>query len=132
MSASSAVPLSHSINSPMGPRSRKAAPINHGSEACALRALPQARAAQRNVDSVTARRLFFANMFVPPFPWPGAGGGFEVRDGRPSNTFPGLQVAIGSGGVGRATIKHQDLATLDPVFDRDRSVRSVRFSIMEE
>ena len=45
--ASSAVSLGHGINSAMGLRAPNASPVNHGTEACALRASPQARVAQR-------------------------------------------------------------------------------------
>ena len=77
---SSAVSLNDGINLAMGVRAPHAAPINHGTGACALRAPPQARVAQQ-YSCGDGASPFYANVFIPPSPWPGGRGRFEVWDG---------------------------------------------------
>ena len=69
--ASSAVSLSRGINSAMGVRAPNAAPINHGTGACALRAPPQERVAQQ-YSCGDGASPFYANVFIPPSPFLGS------------------------------------------------------------
>ena len=65
--ASSAVSFSRGKNSAMGARAPNAVPINHGTGACALRALPQARVAQQ-YSCGDGALPFYANVFIPLSP----------------------------------------------------------------
>ena len=63
--ASSAVPLSRGIYSAVEVPAPNAAPINHGTGVCALRASPQARIAQQ-YSCGDGASPFYANVFTPP------------------------------------------------------------------
>ena len=66
--ATGAVSLSRGINSATGVRAPNAAPINHGTGACALRAPPpQARVAQQ-YSCGDGAWSFYAYAFSPPSP----------------------------------------------------------------
>ena len=84
--ASSAVSLSRGVNSAMGVRAPNAAPIDHGTEACTLRASPQARVAQQ-YSCGDGASPFCGNVFIPPLPNQAVAVGFRCGTANPQTLF---------------------------------------------
>ena len=115
----------------MGVRAPNAAPINHGTESCALRAPPPGTRRAPKAE-VTARRLFTRTCSSPPLPDQAVAVGLRCGTVDPRNTFSDHEVAVDLR-CGKANTKTpRSFARLDPVFARDSSKRSVFFSIKEE
>ena len=124
--ASSVVSLSSGINSAMGVRAPNAAPINHGTGPCALRAPPPGTC--RATTQLRRRRVAFSRVCVHTSLSLIRGAvRFEVWDGRPSKRFfsprGGGRFEVWEG----QTKTPRSFARLDPVFARDKSGRSVLF-----
>ena len=127
--ASSAISLSRGINSAMGVCAPNAAPINHGTGACALRAPPQACVTQQYSCGDDASPFFARTCSPPPLPDQAVTVGLRCGTVDPQTDH---EVAVDLR-CGEANTKTpRSFARLDPVFARDNSGRSVLLSIKEK
>ena len=94
--ASSAVFLSRGINSAMGVRAPNAAPITHGTRACAFCVPPQVRVAQQ-YSCCDGASPFSRTCSYPPLPDHAVTVGLRCGTADPQTLFSGHEVTVGLG-----------------------------------
>ena len=148
--ASCTVPLGHGPNSAKGTRVPSAVPfsrgvtsatkvlvsgaalLNHGTGACASRAVPPSHASSSNEADARARRSTKRTCSPPSLPDHMLAVGLRCGKANSKALLPDHRMAVGLR-CGKANTKTpRSLSTLDPLFSRDSSGRSILFPTKEE